>query len=275
MNDDRVKIVISGIIDSVTDYFKTNDIGEIKHHFKDKQEIATKIDTDVEAIIIEKILNVFPEHKIVSEERGVFGKGEYVWYVDPVDNTVGLIAGEKDISVSVSLKKSNEHISSVVINPRTMEIFEANSSGCFKNGRALRTCTGTLYGKARGLSTCAYVRKSNIERAVFILSKLYEKRIPVRISGGSALDLCYVAEGRCIGHVSVGAHVWDVEAGIHMVLSAGGEVEVLARFPESSALAIAAASSRKVLDEIKGILGKSIDFSTDFIFETGGGKNDG
>lgn len=180
------------------------------------------------------------------------------WYIDPVDNTVGLVAGERDISVSIALKDGNRYVRSMVINPRTEEIFEASPEGGQKNGQRLSAFPGTLFD-GRGVSTCAYVRKECIPEMLRIMGKLFEKRIPLRISGGSALDLCYLAEGSSIAHVSLGAHTWDVEAGMHMVESAGGVVEILARFPERNALALLAAASAEVLSQLKDLLGDDIN----------------
>lgn len=253
MLDRGLEILFNQIKDSVLQYFTAN-YSPDSLEYKEGREISTRFDRDIEALIISKIEKQFPDHRIISEERGITGKGSYCWHIDPVDNTVGLVAGERDISVSIALKKDEEYVRSLVINPRTGEVFEAYNGLSLKNGLVLKTCGGSLYDGVRAVSTCAYVRKDFIKRALNILGKIYENRIPVRISGGSALDLCYVAEGRSVAHVSLGAHTWDVEAGIHMVRGAGGVVDILARFPDRQALALVAAASPAVLDEVRRLL---------------------
>jgi myo-inositol-1(or 4)-monophosphatase len=258
MTEGRLDKLFSSIQMAVTDYFGKLDISANGVHYKDNREIFTRADKDIEAVIIDLILNEFPAHKIVSEEKGVTGSGDMCWYIDPVDNTVGLVFGEKDISVSIALKNGGRHLRSMVINPRTGEVFEAGPEGGFKNGCRLAACPDSLFD-GRGLSTCAYVRREYIPAMLRIMGILFEKRIPLRISGGSALDLCYLAEGRTLAHVSLGAHTWDVEAGLHMVKSAGGAVEILALFPERNALALLAAASPSVLGQLKELLGGAID----------------
>ncbi|MFZ5651669.1 MAG: inositol monophosphatase family protein [Bacillota bacterium] len=256
INDGKIESCFADIKCSVLDYFRINDVCGIVCELKDKREIVTRVDREVESIIIGRITKEFPGHRIISEESGVSGgESEYVWYIDPVDNTVGLVSGERDISSSISLKHGDRHLRSMIINPRTGEVYEAGDGGSFKNGKRIQTCGGSLYDKSRGISTCAYVTKSRIEKARHIIGRIYENRLPLRISGGSALDLCFVAEGRHIAHVSLGAHTWDVEAGIHIVLSAGGAVEITALYPQNSALGLMAAASGGVMSELGDLFG--------------------
>ncbi|MFZ5648490.1 MAG: inositol monophosphatase family protein [Bacillota bacterium] len=255
----RIEGAFIDIKHSVLDYFRINDIPGIVYELKDKREMVTKVDREIESIIIGRILKDFPDHRIVSEESGVMGEdGDFVWYIDPVDNTVGLVGGERDISTSISIKHGDRHLRSMVLNPRTGEVYEAGDGGSFKNGGRIQTCRGSLFDKTRGISTCAYVTKSRIEKAQNIIARIYENRLPLRISGGSALDLCFVAEGKHIAHVSLGAHTWDVEAGIHMLLSAGGTVEITAVYPQNNAVGLLAAASEEVMDELKSLFGDVI-----------------
>lgn len=256
INDEKIESCFVDIKHLLLEYFRINDISGIVCELKDKREIVTGIDREVESIIIGRITKDFPRHRIVSEESGTSG-GEslYVWHIDPVDNTVGLVSGERDISSSISLKHRDRHLRSMIISPRTGEVYEAGGGESFKNGKRIQTSGGSLFDKSRGISTCAYVTKSRIEKARDIIGRIYENRLPLRISGGSALDLCFVAEGRHIAHVSLGAHTWDVEAGIHMVLSAGGAVEITALYPQNSALGLMAAASGGVMDELSNLFG--------------------
>jgi myo-inositol-1(or 4)-monophosphatase len=167
---------------------------------------------------------------------------------------VGFIAGESEISVSISLKRSYDYIHSMIINPRTDEIFEAYNSISLLNGQQIKTYSGTLAELTRGVSTCAYVTGTRIQLAKEVMGRAFKARIPLRISGGSALDLCRVAEGKSYAHVCLGAHHWDVEAGIHILKNAGGAVEILELFPDRMALAFIGASSRDVLEELRTTL---------------------
>jgi len=237
----------------VPDYFRN--ITDSPFFYKTGRELVTKADTDLNRIITGLIKIAFPEHNIISEEgNGNISSSEYCWYIDPIDNSVGFLAGETEISVSVSLKKGKEHIRSMVINPRTDEIFEAYDCKGMLNGTLIKTYKGRLKDMTRGISTCPFVTKTRIGLAKDVLGRIFENRLPLRISGGSALDLCRVAEGKSFAHVCLGAHNWDVEAGLHILQNAGGAVEILEIFPERGAIAFIGASGIEVLNELKQIL---------------------
>jgi myo-inositol-1(or 4)-monophosphatase len=93
------------------------------------------------------------------------------------------------------------------------------------------------------------------------MNSLLQDRYPVRISGGAALDLCFVAEGIHAAHVSLGAHPWDVEAGFHIVEAAGGVVEVLREFPERKSLSFLASANRKIHKDMKKLIGPYIEYT--------------
>lgn len=223
--------------------------------YKGGREIVTEADIDINRIITGNIIQVFPDHNIISEEGdGRASSSEYCWYIDPIDNSVGFICGESEISVSISLKRGAGHIRSMVLNPRTGEIFEAYGKASYRNGVPLATHKGPLHEKTHGVSTCAYVTALRIPLAKEVIGRMLEERLPLRISGGSALDLCRVAEGRSYAHVCLGAHHWDVEAGIHILLNAGGALQVHEYFPEKRGLRFIGASTGDVLASLNAML---------------------
>lgn len=225
------------------------------YSYKSGRELVTLADTEINGIITSLIKENFPDHRIISEEgNGNDGGSEYCWYVDPIDNSVGFLAGETEFSVSVSLKRGVEYIRSMVLNPRTGETFEACNDISIMNGSKISVYSGSLSELTRGISTCAYVTKTRISLAKEVMGRIFEARLPLRISGGSALDLCRVAEGKSYAHVCLGAHHWDVEAGIHILQNAGGAVEILEVFPEREALSFIGANSNNTLKELRKIL---------------------
>lgn len=258
----KVRECFSKIEKAVFQYFSNIEGKQQYSQLKAKRDVVTKHDTTIERIIRNHIQESFPDHNICGEE---FGKktldNEYIWHIDPIDNTVEFISGGQDFSTSVSLKKGDDHIFSMIINPVTKEVFKAVDDKAFKNGNRIHTFPGSLDENARGISTCAYINPANIPRAQEIYGKIFAEKYPLRISGGAALDLCHIAEGKRIAHISLGAHSWDIEAGIHMVRNAGGVVEILTRFPERNSMAFLASASENVHDQLKQVLGDSIQFS--------------
>lgn len=228
---------------------------------KEKGEIVTKYDREIEEIIIKRIRMHFPDHGFLGEETGLSqNESRYLWHIDPIDNTVGFVSGENEFSTAISLKENDKHIQSLIINPVRREIFKATSSGAYKNDSPIETYKGNLEDKTRGISTCAYINPANEQRMRALFNVLFAGKYPIRISGGAALDLCRVAEGVRAAHVSLGAHLWDVEAGLHMVKNAGGVVEVLTEYPERKSIAFLASANASVHNSLKSILGNSIKF---------------
>ncbi|MDQ3072870.1 MAG: inositol monophosphatase, partial [Bacteroidota bacterium] len=57
-----------------------------------------------------------------------------------------------------------------------------------------------------------------------IFRELMQKTHGMRRLGSAAMDLAYVAAGRCDGFYEFGLNPWDVAAGIYLVEKAGGTV---------------------------------------------------
>ena len=55
---------------------------------KAHNDFVSNIDKTAEAIIIDQIVETFPDHAIIGEESGErSGNGEYAWIIDPLDGT--------------------------------------------------------------------------------------------------------------------------------------------------------------------------------------------
>jgi myo-inositol-1(or 4)-monophosphatase len=186
----------------------------------------------------------------------------YTWYVDPIDNTAGVLSGEVEISTSVALKKRDEHIRALVVNLRTGDSYEASTLGALKNGCPIVSFGGNLSDRIRPVSTCAFVRPSRIHALTEILAALFKHRYPVRVTGGAALDLCHVADGSRAAHISTGAHLWDVEAGFHLVELAGGHVEILSQSNNDFTVAFIAAANKNIYGELQHLLEDCPEFTT-------------
>ncbi len=63
-------------------YFSRKDISS----YKGDKTIVTLADKEINAYLIKKVKERFPEHSVDGEEEQ-FGKSKYVWVCDPVDGT--------------------------------------------------------------------------------------------------------------------------------------------------------------------------------------------
>jgi myo-inositol-1(or 4)-monophosphatase len=65
-----------------------------------------------------------------------------------------------------------------------------------------------------------------------------------RMMGSASLDIAYVACGRLDAYIESAISLWDVAAGILLVESAGGKVEMTPHDSQAEKYAIVAASGR-------------------------------
>jgi myo-inositol-1(or 4)-monophosphatase len=82
-------------------------------------DVVTKLDLDAERLIIKRIRDVFPTHRIVAEESGLLGAKDssWVWLVDPLDGTNNLIIGLNTYVVGIALCENRRPVLGVVHDP--------------------------------------------------------------------------------------------------------------------------------------------------------------
>ena len=104
-------------------------------------DLVTKADIESEDFIIKKIQETFPEHSILSEERGeLLSDSEYLWVIDPLDGTTNFTHNLPIFAVSIGLvKKGVEVICGVVHNPAADKCFYAEKNkGAYLNKNKIK-----------------------------------------------------------------------------------------------------------------------------------------
>ena len=206
------------------------DFGEIEKlqvSLKGPGDFVTASDKKVEKIVIEELQKARPNYSILSEEIGEIKKdSEYRWIIDPIDGTANFLHGIPHFAISVGLEQNNEIICGVIYDPIKDELFVAEKgNGAYLNDKRLRVSA------RRKLSDCIIFTggpRHHAENRDLALSE-YKKfssevYIPLRKMGSAALDMAYVAAGRCDGFWQRNLSYWDIAAGIILVKEAGGFV---------------------------------------------------
>ena len=110
--------------------------------YKSRTNLITDIDEKSEKFLFENISKKFSDHSIIAEEGSrKEAKGEFLWYVDPLDGTNNFAHGLPFfcISIGVFSKNLNSVVSAVVYNPFLDELFSAvKDSGASLNPMPLR-----------------------------------------------------------------------------------------------------------------------------------------
>ena len=220
------------MVDSVMKAAKSlrRDFGEVENlqvSRKGPGDFVSLADKRAEEIMHDSLLKARPDFGFVMEEGGVVvGKDpEHRWHIDPLDGTTNFLHGIPHFCVSVGLEKNGVIIAGVIYDPGKDEMFIAErGKGAFLNNRRLRV-SGRIDSYdavfATGIPTISKPR-----HPVFLkqLAAVMTKTADVRRMGAAALDLAYVAAGRCDAYWEEGLNSWDIAAGICIVREAGGFV---------------------------------------------------
>jgi len=206
-----------------------NNLGKISENdvdIKQASDFVTHVDRESEQIIIKTIRGQFPGHHFLTEESlKDEGSGEYRWIIDPLDGTTNYIHGYPVFSVSIALEINRDIILGLIYDPLRGDVFTAEKGdGAFLNGQPVKVSGVT--DMANGLISTGFpFRKRELIDAYLTLFKNIFCRVSgIRRAGSAALDLAYVACGRCEGFFEIALSPWDMAAGSLLVKEAGGMV---------------------------------------------------
>jgi len=206
------------------------DFGEIEKlqvSLKGPGDFVTMSDKKVEKILIEELQKARPDYSILSEEIGeINNNSEFKWIIDPIDGTANFLHGIPHFAISIGLEQKNEIICGIIYDPIKDEMFLAEKgNGSYLNNQRIR-----VSGR-KNLEDCiiftggpkknAKDRDASLEEYIKFSSKVL---LPIRKMGSAALDMAYVASGRCDGFWQRDLSYWDLAAGIILVKEAGGFV---------------------------------------------------
>ncbi|MGL5319004.1 MAG: inositol monophosphatase family protein [Bacteroidales bacterium] len=196
-------------------------------------DVVTRADKESEELIVKRVLERYPEHKVLGEEGGFRGNeaAAYVWVVDPLDGTNNYSQGLPVFCVSIGLQLDGETIVGVVYAPCLKELYYATKGGgafmVGAGGEAERI--GVSEKQHLDTSVLAtgfpYDKDKNPDNNSDNLSRIIPHIRGIRRMGAAAYDLCCVAAGWLDGYWELALQPWDVCAGNLIVEEAGGEIK--------------------------------------------------
>ncbi len=205
---------------------------EWRHRFQVRQkarfDLVTEADITSQAAIRSYLGQRFPDHAFLGEEgshrAGPDSDGRPTWIVDPLDGTTNYVHGFPMYCVSVGLQVGGELVAGVIHDPSRHEVFRAAKGlGAWLGNQRLGTSqTGSLED---ALLTTGFPPDTRDQKTLFTLwENLSHRAQSLRRTGSTALNLAYLAAGRCDGYWAFDNHVWDVAAGVVLVREAGGTI---------------------------------------------------
>jgi myo-inositol-1(or 4)-monophosphatase len=189
-------------------------------------DFVTEVDTGSEELIIRDIRADFPGHAVLSEESlKEAAAGGYRWIIDPLDGTTNFIHQYPVFAVSIAVEFAGEAVAGVVYDPTRKELFHATrGGGAFLNGSPIRVSSVDRPENALITTGFPFRAKETLDRYLMAFGGIFQRVSDLRRSGSAALDLAYVASGRCEGFFELGLKPWDMAAGALMISEAGGVV---------------------------------------------------
>ncbi|MFM7519184.1 MAG: inositol monophosphatase family protein [Planctomycetota bacterium] len=201
-------------------------VGRFGVSAKGPRDLVTEADLAAQEEIRRILLGAFPDHGFIGEEGGHVGGGADApcWYVDPLDGTTNYVHGFPAYCVSVALARGDEILVGTIYDPLRDECFTARSgAGAWLDGTPIRT-SGTT-SAADALATVGFPPNVDPdEPAVADFLAVLPVFQGVRRTGSTALNLAFVACGRCDAFWIRRIAPWDVAAGLLLVAEAGGVV---------------------------------------------------
>lgn len=194
---------------------------DLTHELKDDDSPVTKADIEANEFIVNQLAANFPEIPVISEEgaKNASHTGTF-FLVDPLDGTKEFIKKTGHFTVNIGLVKNYRAFAGVIYAPVSDIIYYTDGIKAYKDGEEI-TCRKT---PSDGLVAVASKSHSNPETNEYIETL----KVTKRISAGSSLKFCLVAEGIADIYPRFGRTMeWDTAAGHAILLAAGGNVTTM------------------------------------------------
>jgi myo-inositol-1(or 4)-monophosphatase len=189
-------------------------------------DYVTEADLAAQEAIVNLIHSRHPDHDILAEEDARKpGENLHRWLVDPLDGTTNFIHGFPVFAVSVALEYRGYVVLGAVYDPSRKELFFAQEGrGASLNGRSIRVSSRLTQNEALVATAFPWRERALLSRYLEAFTRVFTKVSDIRRGGSAALDLAYVACGRCEGFWELGLSPWDIAAGHLLVKEAGGHI---------------------------------------------------
>lgn len=200
--------------------------GYVSVEMKDTvSNMVTDCDTAVQDFLVRGLKELFCDIDFICEEDGAASAPrncEYTAVIDPIDGTSNFVRGMNLSAISVAVLHNSKPYLAVVYLPYTDELFSAESGcGATLNGKSIHVSDRPL--KASCIATAwSLYDKSLALPCIEICQSIYPDIDDFRRLGAAALELAYLAAGRCELYFEIRLYPWDFAAAFLIIQEAGG-----------------------------------------------------
>lgn len=193
---------------------------------KSLNNFVTFVDKGAEEQLVESLQKLLPSSGFIAEEgTGEPVKDGYNWIIDPLDGTTNFLHQVPVFCISIALHYNDELLLGVIHDPNRNETFSSiKGGGATLNGNPIAVSNASVLADCLLATGFPYDDFGRQEQYLSLLGHITKNTRGVRRLGSAALDLAYVACGRCDLFYEYALNPWDVAAGILLVREAGGTV---------------------------------------------------
>lgn len=195
---------------------------------KAARDVVTTNDLAVEQVLVDAIIDRYPEDVIISEETHQdMVKGHRAWVIDPIDGTTNYARGIPMYGIQLAFLVDEVTRFSLIYYVMTDELYVAvRGEGAYCNGAPIHVGSNTTLDKAivtlGDFSTTNDLRNRRMLKA---MGQLMGQVYKLRIHSTAAIDLLFLASGKTDVHIMSANHPWDYLPGLLLVHEAGGQVD--------------------------------------------------
>ncbi len=202
---------------------------DINDNTKEKPGTAnfvTAYDIAVQNFLYDRLSSLLPEARFIGEESTenhseLLNEG-MSFIIDPIDGTTNFIHGYRHSAISIGLCCDGIITTGAIYNPYLGEMFYAKrGEGAFLGKSRIYVSDRHLRDGLVSFGTSPYKRELT-DTSFETIKKLFQGSRDIRRSGSAALDLCYIACGRCDLFFEASLSPWDYAAGSLIVEESGG-----------------------------------------------------
>ena len=166
-----------------------------------------------------------PSYGFLGEEGGVFDGSDdaNTWIVDPLDGTTNFLFGSPLWGVNIALAREGEVVAGVTYLPVINEMYVAEKGkGAWLNGQRMQVSRRTTL--IESVLSCGIPFAGKPDHPVFAreMALLSAEVSGIRRTGACAVDMAWVAAGRCDAYWERATNAWDMAPGVLLVQEAGG-----------------------------------------------------
>lgn len=156
--------------------------------YKDKRDITTNVDVEVENFLRNALAKILPEAGFYVEEGKNNLKSKYNWAIDPIDGTKYYAHLLPFFVTQIALLEYNEPILGLILNPVTNQLFSASKgNGASFNGVKMTAKTRSSIEESM-IDLDFGGPDDEIENKIKIFNVLAQKFFRVRIFGGTVVS---------------------------------------------------------------------------------------